>query len=73
MQNILIILILFQFSSCAKTKEKINFDKTINQITLNIIQHIEYKPEQPIPFSHKAHENINIDCSYCHHSKEKQK
>ena len=33
---------------------------------------VGYKPEQPIPFSHKLHAgNLKIDCRYCHYTVEK--
>jgi len=33
---------------------------------------VGYRPDQPIPFSHKQHaSNLNIDCMYCHNQAEK--
>lgn len=33
---------------------------------------VGYRPEQPVPFSHKMHAgDLKIDCMYCHHVAEK--
>jgi hypothetical protein len=34
------------------------------------VRYTKVRREQPVPFSHKHHVNMGIDCRYCHHSVE---
>jgi len=37
--------------------------------TLPVVQDTGYRPEQPVPYSHKLHAgNLNMDCYYCHNT-----